>query len=241
MEFKSEAYNVPLTSVETGDEASKEVLEPAVFLLAGEFILAESTASMPLYHLSRNLISFSPQQDSTVIFERVKHQVPEKATSTEPTKQRYQGLFYLVHPLGAEYQKETPAYYITSMSSGMIGNIQLETSKPWLQKREFRAMLSATKTASDRSLFDKKAQQQLLFSVKPNWLGGRYKWTDSNGGEIAFEDRKDDQHKLIVTARMQRKMRDALVATWALRLWHDTAESRQAKRECELVLCQTGL
>lgn len=241
MQLNSEAYNPPPTSVDAGDEASKEVVDPAVLLLAGEYILGESAASMPLYQLSRSVISFSPKQDSTVIFERVEHQLPEKATSTEPTKQRNRCLFYLVHPLGAEYQTDIPAYYITSMSPGMIGNIQFETSKPRFQKKEFRALLSANKSASDRSLFDKKAQQQLLFSVKPKWMGDRYKWTDPNGGEIAFEDSKDDQYKLVVTAHMQREMRDALAAMWALRLWHDTAECRQAKRESKLVPCETSL
>lgn len=241
MELKPEACVLQPSCVDKGDEASKEVLEPVVLLMAGESILVEGKALMSLYQLSRSVVSFSSKQGSSVTFERVEHEGPEKAPSTESIKQRNRRLFHLVHPADADYRTDVPAYYITSMSRGMIGNIQFETSKPRFQKTEFRALLSANKSSSDHSLFDEKAQQQLLFSVKPKWVGGRYKWIDSDSREIAFEDRKDGQHKLVVTAHMRREMRDALVVMWALRLWHDTAESRQAKRKGELVCCQTGL
>lgn len=237
MESTSECSDRPPTYIDSDIEASKEVLEPAVFLTAGESILVEGVASTSVYHLSRSVLSFSSKQDSSVLFERVEHQAPEKATNTEePIRQRTRRLFHLVHPLNASYRTDIPAYYITSISPGMPGNIQFETSKSRLQKTEFKALLSPSKTASSKSLFDEKAQQQLLFSVKPKWIGARYKWTNSNGGEVAFEDRKDSQHKLVVTAPLQRGMRDALVALWALRLWHDTAETRQVKREGELAI-----
>ncbi|ERF74872.1 hypothetical protein EPUS_03256 [Endocarpon pusillum Z07020] len=48
---------------------------------------------------------------------------------------------------------------------------------------------------------------------------------------VAYEDGKGEPHRLVVTAPMERRIRDALVATWCLRLWHDTAESRQARTE----------
>lgn len=237
METKSEASDRPPTYVDSDMEAAKDVLEPAVFSMAGESILVEGASSMSLYHLSRSVLSFSSKQSSAVLFERVEHEAPEKATSAEePTTQRNRPLFHLVHPVNAAYRTDIPAYYITSIAPGMVGNIQLETSKSRLQKTEFKVMLSPNKTASNKSLFDEKAQQQLLFSIKPKWVGGRYKWTNANGGEVAFEDPKDGQHKLVVTAHLQRGMRDALLAVWALRLWHDTAESRQAKREGKLIL-----
>lgn len=227
------------------EASTEEILEPVVLLLAGESILMEGQAPpTPLYQLSRSVTSFSSKQSSSAIFERVeveKHQRPEKAPNSESTtkQQRNRRLFHLVHPVNARYRTDVPAYYMTSISpSGMIGNVQFETSKPRrFQKTEFKALLSANKSSSDRVLFHEMLQQQqLLFSVKSKtWRGGgRYQWTDANGGEIAIENNKNGQHKLVVTAYMTEKMRDALVALWALRLWHDAAESRQAKKEGEL-------
>ena len=97
-------------------------------------------------------------------------------------------------------------------------------------------MLSAKKTASDKPLFDEGTQQLLLFDIHPNWKVGRncYRWSDSNGRQVAVEEKEDDIYKLSVTRIMPQDLRDALVATWLLRLWHDTAESKQAKMECEL-------
>ena len=239
MGSNSECSDRPPTDIDSDIEAAKEeVLEPAVFLMAGESILVQGAASTSVYRLSRSILAFSSKHDSSVLFERVEHEAPEKATNTEKSSgQRTQRLFHLVHPLNASYRTDIPAYYITSISPGVLGNIQFETTKSRLQKTEFKAMSSPNKTASNKSLFDEKAQQQLLFTVKPKWVGARYKWTNSNGGEVAFEDRKKDgQHKLVVTTPLPRGMRDALVALWALRLWHDTAETRQAKREGELAL-----
>ena len=231
MESDAKAYVQSPTVIESSCEASMEVLEPVVLLLAGESILVEDTASMSLYRLSRSVLSFSSKQSSSVIFERVEQESSRQVTSTEPTEQQNRHLFHLVHPINAGYRTDIPAYYITSISPGMIGNIQLEMSKSRLQKTEFRALLSPNKSASDKSLFNEKAHQRLLFSIKPKWIGNGYRWTDSNGGEVAFEVRQNGEHKLVIKAHMQRKTRDALVAIWALRLWHDTAESRQAKRE----------
>lgn len=121
----------------------------------------------------------------------------------------------------------------------------MEISKSrWFRKPNFKALLSANKNASSKGLFGKTAQQRLLFHIKPKSHvgGGRgYRWTDADGGEIALEYGTEGQHKLFVTARMEQEMRDALAAVWTLRLWHDTAESRQARSKCELwtPFCQT--
>lgn len=213
MQSNSKYFDQPPTLIDSDAEVSKELLEPAVFLMAGESILVEGAASTSVYHLSRSVLFFSSKQDSSVLFEQVKHEAPEKAMSIEEsTCQRTRRLLHLVHPINASYRTDLPAYYITSISPGMLGNIQLETSKSRLRKTEFKALLSSNKTASSKSLFDEKSHQQLLFSVKSKWVGARYKWTNSNGDEVAFEDVKDGQHKLVVTAPLQRVMRDTLIA-----------------------------
>ncbi|RYP80646.1 hypothetical protein DL770_006136 [Monosporascus sp. CRB-9-2] len=213
---------------EVNDGPPDDVLEPEVFVFGGESITCETTASTPLYQMSWDVTTI-PQKGTSVVFERIDHDPHEKAESTAPIKQQKQHLFYLAHPAGAQYRTDRPAYYITSVSPGALGNINLETSNPKFQKAEFKALLSPEKSASESPLFDEKPEP--LFDVKPKWMGGRYTWTDSAGKQVAYEDKKRDKHRLVVTAAMRRTMRDALIATWCLRLWHDTAESKEAKRD----------
>ncbi|KAL4763886.1 uncharacterized protein BDW70DRAFT_157460 [Aspergillus foveolatus] len=223
-------------------EQDVELAEPAVLLLSGQFILAEGTPSTPLYRIIVD-IKCIPNKESTVSFARLEGDAsaPE-LEGTSSKRQRHRHLFYLVHPANAQYRTDIPArYYIASPVLELtVGNIRLEIFETRFQRPSFRALLSAGKTASDTPLFNEETQQLVLFDICPNWspkagcnpeLG--YKWNDSNGGQMAIEGEKDGKYKLSVTREMSREMRDALVATWLLRLWHDTAESKQARRECE--------
>lgn len=229
----------PQSYEETGGKPSKNILEPAVLFLSGQSVLAEAAISIPLYQLNSDIRSIS-NKDSSVVFERVEHNVPElkieiEGVTTSTLRKRH--LFYLAHPMNAQYRTDIPArYYITSAVPEMVGNIRLETSKARFQRASFKAMLSAKQTASDKPLFDEGTQQLLLFDIHPNWKVGRncYRWSDSNGRQVAVEEKEDNIYKLSVTRIMPQELRDALVATWLLRLWHDTAESKQAKMECEL-------
>ncbi|KAL7623742.1 hypothetical protein AAE478_005295 [Parahypoxylon ruwenzoriense] len=207
---------------------SEYVLEPATLVLINQSVVSEIDPSIPLYKLSWDVTSI-PQKDSSVVFERGEDDTQSKAGSENSTKHGNQQLFYLAHPAGSEYQTETPAYYLTCVSPKALGNISLKTSKSRFSKAEFRALLSPGKSWTDNTLFDKNAQ--LLFDVKPKWIGGRYAWTDANGAELAYEDGEGDQNKLVITAPMKMGIRDALAAMWCLRLWHDTAESGRAKRD----------
>jgi hypothetical protein len=222
----------------TGGKALNDMLKPAVLFLSGQFVLAEAT-SAPLYQINSDIGSVS-NKDSSVVFERVEHNVSELNTETEGITDgngtpRKRHIFYLAHPTNAQYRTDIAArYYITSAVPDMVGNIRLETSKSRFQRPSFEARLSAKKTASDKELFDKDTEQ-LLFDIQPNWKVGRdcYTWSDSNSRQVAIEEKEATRYKLSV-ASMPLELRDALVATWLLRLWHDTAESKQAKRECGL-------
>lgn len=233
MDSDTESYE------KTGGNPSKDILEPAVLFLSGRFVFAEAATSTPLYQLNSDIRSIS-NKDSCVTVERVGHGVPELdidiegVTAGTPQKRR---LFNLVHPVNAQYRTDIPArYYITSAVPEMVGNIRFETSEARLRRASFKAMLSAKKTSSNKPLFDEGTQQLLLFDIHPNWKAGRnfYKWSDSNGRQVAVDENVDGRCKLSITRTMPQELRDALVATWLLRLWHDTAESKQAKRECEL-------
>ncbi|KAI2469617.1 hypothetical protein F4781DRAFT_431145 [Annulohypoxylon bovei var. microspora] len=211
----------PPPSYEVSNEESlKDVLEPATLVLMGQSVVSDTSDATPLYYMNWSVTSI-PQKGSS--------DGPLGTNDATSTEQQNKHIFYLAHPTGAKYQEETPEYYLTSVSPESLGNISLETSNSTFLKTEFRMLLSPGRTWSDKPLFDESAKP--LFEVKPKWIGSRYTWTDCNGEQVAYEDIKGDRHKLVITTSMERKLRDALVATWCLKLWYETAESTQAKRD----------
>ncbi|KAJ5951972.1 uncharacterized protein N7479_010385 [Penicillium vulpinum] len=230
MDSDSESYD------KTDRNLSKDVLEPAILFLSGRVVHVQAAIPIPLYQLNSDISSTS-NKDSSVAFERIEHDVPglkidvEGDTASTPRKRH---LFYLAHPVNGQYRTDIPArYYLTCAVPEMMGNIRLQSSDSRFQRTSFKAMLSAKRTAATKPLFDEGTQQRLLFDVQPNWKVGRncYRWSDSNGREVAVEEKENDRYKLSVMRSMSQELRDALVATWLLRLWHDAAESKQAKRE----------
>lgn len=214
---------------------SYDLTSPYSLVLSGQSILAEAPSQIPLYQINHNITSI-PRTESTVIFERAEHDSTEKEIESNSDKPRNQRLFYLAHPVNAEYRTDIPArYYLTSASPEMMGNVRFETSKSRFQRTEFRVILSPKRTASNAPLFDKETEQ-VLFGIRSKWNAGRggYRWTDADGRQVAYEDRKDDSYKLVVIEAISEEMRDALVALWILRLWHNIAESKHAKREGQL-------
>lgn len=112
---------------------------------------------------------------------------------------------------------------------GTLGNIGLRSTKPLLQRPQLEAVLSAARTAADKPLFDENPS--VVFGIRPKMLTGRYTWFDPDGTQIAVEEQKGSRRTLDTTVPMRREVRDALVATWCLKVWHDTAESPQARKD----------
>ncbi|KAJ5177668.1 uncharacterized protein N7500_000367 [Penicillium coprophilum] len=225
MDSDSDSYEKP------DGNHPRDTVGPAVLIFSTRSVFAEAETSTPLYQVNSDIRSIS-NKDSSVAFERVED-VPEVdgITARTPGKRH---LFYLAHPVNARYRTDIPArYYITSAVSEAVGNIRLEISVARLQRTSFKAMLSAKKTASDNPLFNEGTHEVLLFDIQPNWKFGRncYEWSDLNGEQVAVEEKENDRYKLSVTTSTSQELRDALVATWLLRLWYDTAESKQARRE----------
>ncbi|KAL2794597.1 hypothetical protein BJX66DRAFT_303458 [Aspergillus keveii] len=221
-----------------GSDAPSLLQPPVTLLLDGQCI-RDASSSAPLYRISRSVTTLpkTPPKNSSIIFERIENdnRVPEKPEGSGTRQQpqlHHRHLFYLAHPADAQYRTDIPGYYITSVDTETVGNIHFETSKSRLQKTEFKALLSAKRTASDRPLFDEAGRTSTLFTARPATLmSSRYTWTQKNGSQVAVEDGKGDEHRLAITTPMTQETRDALVASWMLRLWYETAESKQAKRE----------
>ncbi|KAH7142030.1 hypothetical protein EDB81DRAFT_723278 [Dactylonectria macrodidyma] len=207
------------------------VLDPITLVLGGQSIAAEANPSAPLYELGRDVTDTSPKPSSAK-FERIEYEDEDlvKSRSTVSLDQRSQHLFYLTHPLHAQYRTDVPAYYITSVSPEMPGKVVFQISKTLLRKPEFKAILVPGRTSPDGHLFD-SATQKTLFHVKSKWKGGQYQWIDYAGQKVAHESSKNNEYKLVISKPIDRATRDILAAAWALRLWHDVAESRKAKWE----------
>ncbi|KAL2837125.1 hypothetical protein BJY01DRAFT_221313 [Aspergillus pseudoustus] len=234
MDPNSKYSDPPPPYEETLSQAIESPGLPAVtVVLDGQAIRDEAT-SAPLYQLSRSVTTLprTPPKNSSIIFERMENGIPEKVKSSETVQTRHRHLFYLAHPADAKYRTDIPGYYITCVDIETVGNIHLETSKSRLQKTEFSAQLSPRRTASHRPLFDEAGETSTLFTARPGkWVSSRYIWTQKNGSQVAVEDGKGEEHKLVITSPMKQDVRDALVAVWMLRLWYETAESKEAKRE----------
>lgn len=50
------------------------------------------------------------------------------------------------------------------------------------------------------------------------------------GARLLLKSKRGTQRDRDITVSMQREVRDALVTTWCLKVWRDTAESPQAER-----------
>ncbi|KAM0250822.1 hypothetical protein ACHAP5_002039 [Fusarium lateritium] len=205
---------------------SNETSSSTTLVFSGQQIASEDEPTTPLYSLSREL-ACTVQRNMSIIFERV--EFTESGTSSI-RRRRTHDLYYLVHPRNAHYRDDLPGYYVTAAAPGTLGNVQFDVSKTVLQKAEFKALLNTDKSAADILLFNHETQQ-MLFEIKPKWKGGHYQWMDANGQKIAYESGKGDDHKLVIQVQLQRQTRDVLVALWILRIWHDIAESRGAKRQ----------
>lgn len=215
------------------EDPPKYKIEPSVLVLDGESIHDEASPKTPLYRLSRKVTIVIPNK-SSIKFERIEHVPPQKDESTARPTERRHHMFYLVHPSNARYRTDVHPYYMTAKKPSMLGNVRLEAATSRLQKTEFKALLSAGRSAADDPLFDENDGKKVLFSAKPRWMGGRCNWTDTKGKELAFEDGKGEKPRLIITTAMEVDVRDALVAIWCLKVWRDTNETLAAKMDGKL-------
>lgn len=207
------------------------VLEPQVLRLEGKAVVEDGT-SKQLYTLDRDIIA-SPMEASSSVLSKIEDELPGKDEDSSSPSTESRQLFYLVHPKNAQYRKDLPPYYLTAVTRESLGNIILNQARTLLQNREFTALVSMAKTASDDPLFDTSAQR-VLFTAKPRWNRGGLKWIDADGREVAIEGPKNESPRLHVTARFSQCERDALVGLWVLRLWCEVAESRPIKKQGEL-------
>lgn len=223
-------------------------------VLQGESIRDLSTGRV-LYKLSRQVTSLpkpGANNSSSVTFERVEYNTTRSADKkvdnpkedtpahTEPESQsqsqsQHKHLFYLVHPADAQYRPEVPGYYITRLDADAHktqGNMQFETRGTVLHGTEFRALVSPGRTWAHKPLFSLRGKIPLFIARREGLKASQYTWREPGGKELGHDFCKNgESHGLVITSPMDQEGRDALVALWVLRVWHDVAESPKAKRD----------
>ena len=209
------------------------IIEPTTLIVKDDKIYTDTQPPTHVYTTSRTVTSATQCGTSSIHLYRTNS---ESGPSSDSTNTH---LFYLVHPLNADYRTDKPAYYITTASPGTgLGNIRLEAApskslfSPIKKTSQLiKAYLSPRKSSHDDELFVPSAEEELLFTTKGNWSGSVQKWMGAKDGdddEIAVVS-GDDKMKLTVMVKMEEEVRDALVAMWMLCLWRDTAERKEVK------------
>lgn len=219
---------VPTTDNTPNDDGTGQ-FDTLVF--TGQVVWSQNAPLTPLYQLNREL-TCARQRNMAMIFESVQYTEVRNPDNTTRKRRTSQDLYYLVHPLNPDRQFDLPEYYVTAASPGALGNIQLDKIGILPQTTQFKAMLNADKSAVDALLFD-RSTQELLFDIKPKLKGGQYEWVDVDGQKIAYESSEGEEDKLHFETSISQQKKDALVAFWILRLWHDAVE-KEAEQKGEL-------
>lgn len=218
---------VPKTNSLSNDDGAGQL---DTFVFSGQVVVSQNAPLTPLYQLNREL-TCARQRNMAMIFESI--QFTEVTNSDNTTRKRRitEDLYYLVHPLNPDRQFDLPEYYVTAASPGTLGNIQLDITKATFQVSQFKAMLNRDKSAVDALLFNRDTQE-LLFDIKLMLKSGQYEWVDTDGQRIAHESSRGEEYLLHLETSILQEKKDALVALWIVRLWHDAVE-KEAKQTGE--------
>ncbi|KAI1471698.1 uncharacterized protein F4812DRAFT_455807 [Daldinia caldariorum] len=209
-----------------------DILPPSIFVLDGQFIRAQTADGAPLYELSRDVrkAPTSEARLAQVTLERLIRNVRISTNGTPRVTSRSRHIFELKH-LPPVISTGFP-YVLDAMSRQCVGNLALKpASFP-------RSGYKVVKTKPEKESGFPKGYQARRESIKGDEVlfeilkkHDHYEWMHAaDGSRIAVEDEMDNQHRLIVTTPITRKMTDAMVASWTLRIWRDGMKAHREPR-----------
>ena len=216
---------VPTTDSLSNDDSTDQF---DTFVFSGQVVVSQNAPLTPLYQLNREL-TCARQRNMAMILESIQFTEVTNQDNAIRKRRISEDLYYLVHPLNPDRQFDLPEYYVTAASPGTLGNIQLNTTRATSQSAQFRAMLNRDKSAVDALLFNRDTQE-LLFDIKPMLKSGQYEWVDADGQRIAHESSKGEEYLLHLETSILQGKKDALVALWIVRLWHDAVEEEARQK-----------
>jgi hypothetical protein len=224
----------PPTYDEALADSMNDVLQPVTLSLDGKDVVDDQTKTL-LYQLSAD-VTTGGHHGASIKFKRADQDQHPKEPGAPGRPSRNAHLFYLAHPMSLVLQEKPtgPTYYLTAVAASNLGNVALDIHRSRVQRPEFTALVSPGRSARDDPLFSASEEQRPLFVAKSAGMlrGGRYKWTDAQGDEVAVEEEDGGKiirkRRLVVTKSLKRYERDALAALWVLRQWFEAADPHDA-------------
>lgn len=204
---------------------ASKTLDPAILVLSGQSIHAESADTAPLYQITRGVTNLT-YATSEVELRRVDRVVATDDDGEPAVKPRSRHIYDLKHLKGlhgtlSSLPQDSPPIFAKAMSREALGDFALKKS---VLRSHWRALPVDTTGKSSKYNWTAFAKDgKPLFEVRCK--NGRYEWADAEGGGIAVEDGGEEQQRLLITACLKREVVDALVALWCCRLWRYSAES----------------
>ncbi|WYZ36975.1 hypothetical protein EsH8_II_000481 [Colletotrichum jinshuiense] len=203
----------------------QEDLPPDTLRLASRFIHSANSPNVDapgLYEINHQ-IDFLRETDTLVEFSRIDYSVRNRnQNSTQPPEihSHPRHVFNLERP-PAIVQESFP-YYIRPVSRSGLGCIGLKFSK------NGRSVCKAWRVGRKANSRTEDEARELLFEVRTN--NHVFDWLDGKQTRIAVEESKDNMYNLTILVALDRAMRDALVATWCVRLWNSRAVEFHKRR-----------
>jgi hypothetical protein len=196
-----------------------DIVPPSTIHVAGRFIHSSDPQAPALYEFSHS-IGFLKDADRKVTMRRMEYSVRQKAGGAPTIATRERNLFNLMHrTLG-----ETPTFAFQAEAQGRsasLGSLGMElvrsrSSRLSLPSVGYR-VLRTTMGANHRLV----GKQMLFQAVKASGSSTevRWEWSDDHGTLVARELERDGLFSLVVSQEMSVAMRDALTASWIMRLW----------------------
>lgn len=209
---------------EAVSDAADDVLQPAILVLDGQSIHAESDPTVHLYEVNRGIAHLGPAT-SIVEFARMER-------SAGSAKQRSRHIYNLHHqqpPLRVP-SAQRAEYFIQAVAAPArrLGHLGLKEARA-LGAEYWSALPVDMKgwAELDRPPFVADAAPVL----EAHHRQGAWKWIDSEGHDVAMEYDSDQEHRLLVTASLQRETLDALVALWCCRVWQQSVYQQRSQTE----------
>ncbi|EFQ35732.1 uncharacterized protein GLRG_10887 [Colletotrichum graminicola M1.001] len=231
------AANADLPPEYAADGAAvRERLPPDTLRLAGRSIHSATSRDMDApgrYELNHQM-DFLRETDRLVEFSRIDYAIKRQAggnaaaaaSSVPEITSQPRHAFNLERP-PAILQEAFP-YYIKPVSRSGLGNIGLKFTR--IGKSVCKAWRVGRRRATsgkDRDTLEYEARG-LLFDVRRN--NDVLDWFDGAKNRVAVEYSNDNMYSLNVLVPMDQAMRDALVASWCVKLWNDLAVKFHERR-----------
>ncbi|KAI0012633.1 hypothetical protein F4779DRAFT_16161 [Xylariaceae sp. FL0662B] len=218
----------PPPYIMTSHNEADELLQPVILTLSENFIRAQSANDTPLYELSRD-IGRSSGGEAQVSLGRLIHRVRTNVDGTPRVTHRNRRIFELKH-LPPVLSKGFP-YCLDAVSQASIGNLALKTThfpRPGFKVVRIKPEKEGGFPKGYRARRKSLKEVELVFEILKKQ--GHYEWISPDGNRIAVEEETEDRYRLIVTAPVTRKMMDAMIGSWCLRIWRDSVELNHGSR-----------